>query len=228
MRALARQRPRLPLRAQAGRLVAGVMGGFTWRLQVRLKQRGLRCVFHVPANGGRAKPGVAMSFPARNTLATLGIAAVSMFATLALLSPRHADAEDEEVKTAENLRVIKPYIGEPSVEQDGCKLTLKIDKESYAAGEKPVVTLEISNTSGKALTRTFDVSMSGRNVEAMSRMPAMPRLLWEGSREVTLAAGETKTITFETGFALKDNESVAIRIGKEELLERPIRIRTEN
>ncbi len=168
-----------------------------------------------------------MSILGKNTLGMLGIAAFTMVASLALLTPHAADAAEEDAKTAESLRTIKPYISAPSLEEDGCKLTLKTDKEAYAAGEKPVLTVEITNNTDKAVTKTIDLCMTGRDVESRSRMPARPEILWELSKELTLAAGETKTLTLETNVALAENQAVAFRLGKDDLIEKPIRIKDE-
>jgi len=168
-----------------------------------------------------------MSILGKNTLGMLGIAAFTMVASLALLTPHGADAAEEEVKTAENLRTIKPYISVPTLEEGGCTITLKTDKESYAAGEKPVLTVEITNTTDKAVTKTIDLCMTGRDVESRSRMPARPEMLWELSKEVTLAAGEKQTLTLETNVALAENQAVAFSFGKDDLIERPIRIKDE-
>lgn len=168
-----------------------------------------------------------MNILGKNTLGMLGIAAFTMVASIALLTPHAADAAEEEAKTAENLRTIKPYISVPSLEEDGCTITLKTDKESYAAGEKPVLTLEITNNSDKAVTKTIELNMTGREVESRSRMPARAEVLWELSKEVTLAAGEKKTLTLETNVALAENQAVAFNFGKDEMLERPIRIKDE-
>lgn len=168
-----------------------------------------------------------MSILGKNTLGMLGIAAITMVASLALLTPHAAEAAEEDAKTAESLRTIKPYISVPTLEEDGCKITLKTDKEAYAAGEKPVLTVEISNTTDKAVTKTIELSMTGRDVESRSRMPARPEMLWELSKEVTLAAGEKKTLTLETNFALAENQAVAFRLGKDDLIEKPIRIKDE-
>ena len=168
-----------------------------------------------------------MSILGKNTLGMLGIAAITMVASLALLTPHAAEAAEEDAKTAESLRTIKPYISVPTLEEDDCKITLKTDKEAYAAGEKPVLTVEISNTTDKAVTKTIELSMTGRDVESRSRMPARPEMLWELSKEVTLAAGEKKTLTLETNFALAENQAVAFRLGKDDLIEKPIRIKDE-
>ncbi|MCC6574964.1 MAG: hypothetical protein IT462_14385 [Planctomycetes bacterium] len=68
-------------------------------------------------------------------LTILGIASLTMVASLALLAPQGASAVDEPAKTADTLRRIKPEIAVPKLVEDECTITIKTDKESYVAGD---------------------------------------------------------------------------------------------
>lgn len=136
----------------------------------------------------------------KNLLSMLGIAAFTMVTSLAVLAPVGADAADgEEAKTAETLAKVKAYISMPKLEEDNCVVTLKADKESYAAGEKPVLTVEVKNDGKEAVEKSITVSMSTRDLESRGRMPAMTVVVWSKTTTVKVAAGETASVTLETG-----------------------------
>jgi hypothetical protein len=149
----------------------------------------------------------------KNTLAMLAIAAFTMVATLVVLQPVGADAEDgEESKTAETIIKVTPVISAPTLEEDDCKVTLKMDKESYATGEKPILTVEFTNNGKEAITKSIDVSMVTRSAFEGGRMPAIARVVWTQKAEVSLAAGETKSVTLETGVEINNAESVSFQM----------------
>jgi hypothetical protein len=129
----------------------------------------------------------------------LGIAAFTMVASLAVLAPVGADAADgEEAKTAESLKKVNAVISMPKLEEDNCVVTLKADKESYAAGEKPVLTVEVKNDGKEAIEKSITVSMSTRDLESRGRMPAMTVVVWSKTTTVKVAAGETASVKLET------------------------------
>ncbi|MCA8917500.1 MAG: hypothetical protein KDB68_07080 [Planctomycetes bacterium] len=141
----------------------------------------------------------------RNALSMLGIAAVTMVASLAVLGPIGADAEDPVApKTAEDLHKITPVISTPSLKEDDCTVLLKADKETYVVGDKPILSIEVTNNSKEAIEKTVTVSMESRSLIEGGRMPAMARVVWTETTTVSLAAGETKTVSFETETAIED------------------------
>lgn len=167
----------------------------------------------------------------KNTLSMLAIAALTMVAGLAVLAPQYADAADGEgAKTTETLRKVTPEIAVPTLKEDGCTITIKTDKESYASGEKPILTIVITNNTDKSIDKGINVSMSGRDLESRSRMPAMARVLWKDSRTVTLAAGESKTLTIETDTKVSDSQAISFYLGGNkdggngDVVEKPISI----
>lgn len=153
----------------------------------------------------------------KNTLGMLGIAAFTMVASMALLSPGIAGASDEDPsdtpKNAEDIAKVAPYIAVPKYEDAGCTVTLKADKESYALGEKPVLTVVVKNDSDKPVEKTIVVCMTGRSLLEMSRLPARPVELFKDTRKVTLKAGESKTITIETNTAIPEHQAIAFQFG---------------
>jgi hypothetical protein len=135
----------------------------------------------------------------------LGIAAITMVATLAFIGPKGADAEDGEApKTAEVLKKITPTISMPKLEEDNCVVTLKADKESYAIGDKPVLSIVVTNNGKEAIEKSVVVSMTSRDMFSGGRMPAISRVVWTKTELVSLAAGETKTVELKTDTAIEE------------------------
>ncbi|MBX3460120.1 MAG: hypothetical protein KF696_09210 [Planctomycetes bacterium] len=153
----------------------------------------------------------------KNTLGMLGIAALTMVASLALMTPRFAGAADDDPtdtpKTAENLRKISAHIAMPTLEADGCTMTMKTDKESYTKGEKPILTVTVTNNSDKQVEKTIIVTMNASDLEQRSRLPAAPVQLFKDTRKVTLEAGESKTITIETNVEISDRKANFFQFG---------------
>lgn len=157
----------------------------------------------------------------KNLLSMLGIAAFTMVASLAVLAPVGADAADgEEAKTAETLKKVNAVISMPKLEEDNCVVTLKADKESYTAGEKPVLTIEVKNDGKEAIEKKITVSMSTRDLESRGRMPAMTRVVWTKTTTVSLAAGETKSVNLETETAVDASKATSFSMSgdKEEVV----------
>jgi hypothetical protein len=149
----------------------------------------------------------------KNTLSILAVAAFTMVTSLAVLVPRSADAEDgEETKTAETLVKITPLISMPKLEEGDCTVTLRMDKESYAEGDKPVLTVEFTNESKEAVEKTVTVSMVSRSVFEGGRMPAIAQVVWTKEAKVSLAAGETKSVTLETDIAVNANNAFSFQM----------------
>jgi hypothetical protein len=133
----------------------------------------------------------------RNTLGMLGIAAVTMLATLAFMGPNPAQAGEDASSVAE-LAKVTPEISTPKLEADKCVVTLKADKETYTQGDKPVFTIEVKNDSDKEVTKSIKVAMFARDLQSRSRMPSVAVEVWAETREITVAAGETRTVTVES------------------------------
>lgn len=143
-------------------------------------------------------------------LGMLGIAAVTMLATLAFMGPTGVQADDpEDAKTAATLAKVTPEISTPKLEEDNCTISLKADKQSYTVGDKPVLTVEITNNSDKEVVKSVTVSMSARDLESRGRMPSIAVQVWTRKVEVTVPAGETKTVELKTETAIAENNATA-------------------
>ena len=152
----------------------------------------------------------------RNTMGMLGIAAITMLATLAFIGPRSASAEDgEDAKTAETLAKVTPEISTPSLKEDNCVITLKADKETYTVGDKPVLTIEVKNEGDKEVVKSVTVSMTARSLEERGRMPSIAVDVWTKTVEITVAAGETKSVTLNADAAIAENNAMAFRMAGE-------------
>src|SRR5690606_38027919 len=128
----------------------------------------------------------------KNTLGMLGIAAITMLATLAFMGPNGVQAEDgEEAKTVVTLAKVTPEISTPKLEEDNCTITLKSDKDTYTVGDKPVLTIEVKNDGKEEVVKSVTVSMTARDLEARGRMPSVAVQVWTKTVEVTVPAGET-------------------------------------
>ncbi|MBZ0135406.1 MAG: hypothetical protein K8I27_03405 [Planctomycetes bacterium] len=168
-----------------------------------------------------------MKYLGRNTLSILGIAAVTMLATLAFMGPNGVQAEDgEDAKNAATLAKVSPEISTPKLEEDNCTITLTADKETYTVGDKPVLTFTVKNDSDKEVVKSVKVSMFARDLESRGRMPAMAIEVWTKTTEVTLAAGETKTVTLETGTAIAEHNATSFRMsGATDVLSKEAKLR---
>ena len=161
-----------------------------------------------------------MKYLGRNTLSMLAVAAFTMVATLAVLSPVGADAEDgEDAKTAENLAKITPVISVPKLEQDNCTISLKADKESYDVGDKPVLTVVVTNDGAEAIEKKITVSMTSKSMFEGGRMPSVARVVWTETKTVTLAAGESQTLTLTPDKGVQEFQTTSFSMseGKEEV-----------
>lgn len=168
-----------------------------------------------------------MKYLGKNTLGMLGIAAITMLATLAFMGPNGVQAEDgEEAKTAKTLAKVTPEISTPKLEEDSCVITLKSDKETYTVGDKPVLTVEVTNNGDKEVVKSVTVSMHARSLESRGRMPSIAVEVWKKTEAITVGAGETKTVTIETGTAIAENNATSFRMGgKGDVLSKEARLR---
>lgn len=154
-----------------------------------------------------------MSF-LRNTLSLMGIAALTMSATLAVFHADAAYAGEGDNETVETLKAqIKPVVTKPTLEADNCKFTLKMDKEAYGANDKPVLTVSATNNGTEAVTRSVTVTVYGRSLIEGGRMPARQVQLFSKVCEFTLEAGETKSMEVATDKALPAQQAISMGMG---------------
>ena len=151
-----------------------------------------------------------MSTFKRNALSVIAIAALTMTATLAVITSGGVNAADDEpAKQIAELAKIRPEISQPTLSAENVSFKLTMDKEKYAKGEKPVLSVEVTNNSDEEVTRAVEVLMKTRNLMERSRMPAVAVVVWKKTADVTLKPGETKTIELETDVEVKESESVS-------------------
>ena len=144
----------------------------------------------------------------RNVLTMLGTAAATAVLTLALLAPRGDSAQAGPA--------VQPVIAQPQLASHGCTFSLKTDKASYEAGEKPVVEVAASNPTDKPVTASVWVSVTAtRPTTPMSRMLSIPRVLWTHEYAFTLEADGTKSLTADCE-ALPAGQNIAILLSDQQ------------
>src|SRR5688572_13893242 len=126
---------------------------------------------------------------ARNIQHILNIAFFTALITLAFILPSSTNAGPDDnppTKTIEN----------PTLIVRGVEITL-----AGAEGEKPTFTLTAQNTTDKPANIVLELSMTAvsrppasRGV-VVSRMPALPREIWQDKVTLTLRPREASTIT---------------------------------
>lgn len=152
----------------------------------------------------------AMSNFKRNALSVVAIAALTMTATLAVVSGGSVGAEDDELpRNVEELKKVTPEIVQPTLSNDDCSFKLTMDKDSYKEGDTPVLSVEITNHTEEEITRSVEVHMKTRDLMERSRMPSVAAIVWKKSTDVTLAAGETRTIDLKPDVKIAPFQSVS-------------------
>ena len=138
----------------------------------------------------------------RNVLIMLGTAAATAALTLALSAPRGGDAQAGPA--------VQPVIAQPQLTTQGCTFSLKTDKETYEAGESPVIEVAASNPTDKPVTASVWVTVTTRSpTSGRSRMLSIPLTLWSHEYAFDLPADQTKTLT-ATCAALPAGQNVSI------------------
>ena len=156
-------------------------------------------------------------------LTVCGVAAATMAFTLVLLAPWSVGVSDEAPS-------IKPRVFPPKFVAQGCEFVLKTDKPEYQPGETPIVEIEASNPTDKAVETTVWVSVSAAAVPSeMSRVLSMPRPLWSQPWLVSLQPGEKKTTKLATDTKLPAKQNVTITLGdqKQAVLAESLPVRAE-
>lgn len=163
----------------------------------------------------------------KNTLGMLGVAAITMLAALAFMGPNGVQAEDgEEAKTVKSLAKVTPEISTPKLEEDSCTITLKSDKETYTVGDKPVLTVEVTNDSDKEVVKSVTVSMFARSLISRGRMPSIAVEVWKKTESITIGAGESKTVEISTETAIAENNATSFRMsGNSDVLSKEAKLR---
>lgn len=146
---------------------------------------------------------------ARDVLIIVGTAAV----TLALaLAPWHALPPANATGEPAALALPQPA----AIEFNGLKLSLSLDKRTYATGDAPVVTLTATNTTGQAVSLDTMVTLMATDaVSPWSRMMPLPKQRWSQPCSIALQPGETRTYELRPAVPLPSGAtgSVALHSG---------------
>lgn len=150
----------------------------------------------------------------RNVLGVAAVAALTMSATIAVFQSGQVGADDaEEPVKVEEIARITPEISTPTLEADGATIKLSLDKESYDDGDKPVVTVTVTNNSDKPLKHEISVAMTRTNFSAMSRMGPIPTVVWRHKEAVSVEPGKTETVELKTDTAIEASSEVGFVLG---------------
>lgn len=142
----------------------------------------------------------------QDVLAVGAAAVVTTAFTLALVAPRDVGAVDATGK-------ITPVIARPQLTSEGCRFVLKADKATYEAGQAPGFELTASNPTGKPATATVWVQvLASAPASPMSRVMPRPRSLWSHQCVVSLAPGETKTLSIASDAKLPAGQRISITL----------------
>jgi hypothetical protein len=107
-------------------------------------------------------------------------------------------------------------IATPKLVADGIEMTLApAGGREFKAGEQPAFELRAVNTLNKSCSVAVCVRMSSTGPEStLSRMPIMPRSLWQEERILTLGPNQTQAIQFSTRTNLPVNSMISISLSK--------------
>ena len=96
---------------------------------------------------------------------------------------------------------------------DGCVFTLKAYKEAYQPGDKPALTVTVTNPTDAPIETSVALSVSAQSMASMfSRRMTVPSPsdTWTKQCDVTLKPGETKTIEVTVEMALEPLHMITI------------------
>ncbi len=146
----------------------------------------------------------------QNVLVMLGTAAVTAALTVMLLAPRGVGAGDAVPK-------IKAVIAQPHFTSQGCVFSLKTDKAEYGAGDRPVVEIKTSNPSDRSAVAAVWINISATApMSPLSRMLPIPQMLWSQRCVVSLAPGETRTLSVTSEAKLPAGQNISFTISDKE------------
>ena len=143
-------------------------------------------------------------FSKQNILTTLSAAGITTVLSAGIIFTGNLIAEDKPTG-------ITPKIAQPTLEAEGGKFTLKLDKVAYGKNDSPVLTFTATNPTQKPIHDTITVRISSVSLGSkVSRRPTMPTSLWNHPQSVALKAGETKTFTFKPDVKWPEKKIITI------------------
>jgi hypothetical protein len=146
----------------------------------------------------------------QDVFAVLGTAVVTMAFTLVAFGPLGAGADGPAA-------TITPVIAQPQFTSQDCVFTLKTDKPTYEAGDKPGLQLTASNPTDKTVDATVWVNiLASRPANRAARMMPLPQSLWSHPWQVMLGPGETKTLSIASEVALPGGQDISMVLSDKE------------
>lgn len=137
----------------------------------------------------------------RDAFVVIGVAVATMAVALMLWS-----ALPMANATSERVNVTK--VATPVLEANGVRLTLTLDRKTYAEGDTPVLTIKAENTQESPVTVEAMVTlMTMQLASPMFRRMPMPTKRWSHPCKIALGPRETKSIELPTAVALKAGTS---------------------
>ena len=146
----------------------------------------------------------------RYFLTVAACAAATCVLTVAVFLPRELGAIDQNK--------LDPTIATPKLVVNGVELTLKSagngDGAALAAGQKPALEIHaVNNTSDPASIQcAVAISYFQRGSE-MSRMPMMPRNVWQSSRTIAVGPRQTVTVPLDVDKPLPAGGNIIVTLG---------------
>jgi len=107
-------------------------------------------------------------------------------------------------------------IANPKLVAHGIEMTLATAHgRTYGAGDQPLLELTAANTTGNPATASVNVTLTASSpADAMSRVPRLPKALWQQNLPVTLEPNVTKTITLAVPEKLPAGSMIAFTLGE--------------
>lgn len=121
----------------------------------------------------------------------------------------------------------KAEIQWPVLRANGCEITLRTERASYAQGEMPVVQLAAANPSGSPVRLEASVRMTTATTASLfSRRVTPPTLAWEQRTVIELQPGESRLVPIPTNKAVQGATMVTFQlvVGSTSVSTRPLTI----
>ena len=137
----------------------------------------------------------------------------SFLLCMALLSPATLDAVSPTSQPAPGLAAAK-------IVNNGVELSISYEGTSASAGPISIkqgssLPLELlaKNTTDQSIELQPTISIMGREVvSTRSRVMPMPQLVWQQRQPITLAAGETRTVSISPSVTLTTGKILSIQL----------------
>lgn len=137
------------------------------------------------------------------TIVTAALATAALTVTTFWSGPLEADNPGDNPATR---------IAKPTLVAHGIEMTLAAPTDrTFIAGEEPVFELTAVNTTDQPSAASVSVSVTATSPsDTMSRVPRLPKALWQQNLPVTLQANETKTLAIAVPAKLPPHSMIAV------------------